>query len=268
MDEELRNRAHTIARTHSDLLSEALGERRVRAVWLIGSAMLRDLVPGSDIDTATLTRGPLGEDEVAALGAVHEHLAQLHPGTAYDTTYLDAAALARPPEQGLVVPHSLDGELVLDRPAGEIHPVTWFVLPDALRVTGDYPGDVDIAADAEAARDYSRQNLRTYWLGSVARGIRDGLADRSSGESLEHPDVVVWTVLGAPRLAMFLDPDAAHAGPIPSKTEAGRWVIDRHPDYADLAAQALAARRGEAVRFTVGDALVAADLVEALTSDS
>lgn len=264
MDEELRNRAHTLARTHSDLLSEAIGERRVRAVWLTGSAMLRDLVPGSDVDSVTLTRGPLEPADVDALGPVHDRLAEIHPGVAYDTTYLDAAALARPPEQGLVVPHSLDGQLVRDRPAGEIHPVTWFVLPNAVRVTGDYPGDVDIAADAEAARAYSRDNLRTYWLGTVARGIRAGLADRSSGEPLEQPGVVVWTVLGAPRLAMFLDADADHAGPIPSKTEAGRWVIDRLPDYADLAAQALAARRGESVRFTVGDALVAADLVETL----
>lgn len=41
-------------------------------------------------------------------------------------------------------------------------------------------------------------------------------------------------------------------------------MMERHPDYGDLAARALAARRGEQVRFTVADALVAADLVEAL----
>lgn len=50
-------------------------------------------------------------------------------------------------------------------------------------------------------------------------------------------------------------------GPIPSKTEAGRWVIDNLPDHADLARRALAARSGEPVTFTVADGRQSADLV-------
>lgn len=263
-DEDLSNRAHTVARTHSDLLSEALGPRRVRAVWLTGSTMLRDLTEASDIDSVTLTAGELSPTDEQALTSVHAALAEQFPAVRYDTTYLDVTSLALPPQPGLVVPQSLDGLLFVDQPGGEIHPVTWFVLPDAIRVTGDYPGDVEIAADRAAALAHSRDNLRSYWLGTVAHGIRAALADRRSDEAVEHPDTIVWTVLGAPRPAMFLDATAVHAGPIPSKTEAGRWMMERHPDYGDLAARALAARRGEQVRFTVADALVAADLVEAL----
>ncbi|WP_109473219.1 hypothetical protein [Ornithinimicrobium cavernae] len=265
-EEELAHRAHTVARVHSDLLAEALGERRVRAVWLTGSTMLRDLTPTSDIDTVTLTAGELGPGDAPALQHVHASLVERFPGLAYDTTYVDIASLARPPEPGLVVRQSLDGQLILDQPGGEIHPVTWFVLPDAIRVFGDHPGDVEIAVDREAARAHSRENLRAYWLGSVVHGIRTALTDRAPEEALEQPDTVVWAVLGAPRLAMVLDPDATHAGPIPSKTEAGHWVIEHHPDFADLATHALAARRGGHVDLTVGDALLTADLVERLAS--
>lgn len=264
-DEDLHDRAHTIATAHHTLLSQAFGEN-IRGLWLTGSTMLRDLTIDSDIDTITLTEQALGAGEEAALTSVHASLTEQFPGMRYDTTYLEVASLARPPEAGLVVPQSLDGTLILDQPGGEIHPVTWFTLPHALRVAGAYPADLQIHADQEAARTHSRDNLRSYWIESVVFGIRAALNERGAEETLEHPSTVGWVVLGAPRLAMFLHPQARHAGPIPSKTEAGRWVIDTHPEYAELAHRALVARHGEPSTFTVGDAMVAADLVETLVA--
>lgn len=125
---------------------------------------------------------------------------------------------------------------------------------------------MSIAADRSAAVMHARDNLRAYWKDSVAHGIRAGLAGRPPAERLEHPGTVVWAALGAPRLTMFVDPAARYAGPIPSKSEAGRWVIDHHAAYADLTGRALAARRGEQTTFTVGDALTAADLVDLMAA--
>lgn len=263
-DEDLHDRAHRVAQAHADLLSAELGPGRVRGVWLIGSTMLRDLTAASDIDTVTLTDTAFGPAEHDALARVHAALAEQFPGLCYDTTYLAESALAEPPDREAVVPHSVDGALVVDAPGGEVHPVTWFSLPHAVRVTGSYPHDTPIHADRGTAREHSAQNLQSYWIGSVATGIRQALTERPADQRLEHPDVVVWSVLGAPRLAAFLDPEAEYAGPIPSKSEAGAWVVAHRPDYAELAERALAARDGADVGFTVSDALIAADLVESL----
>lgn len=264
MDDGLTQRAHDVASSHARLLAEALGDQQVRAVWLTGSAVLGDLTASSDIDTVTLLDGPPDAVDEDCLVSVHAALAAQHPDVRYDTTYLEAAALANPPDPGVVLPQSIDGRLILDRPAGEVHAVTWFTLPRAIRVAGLRPVDVEIAADREAALAHSRANLHAYWVGSVAGGLRAALAGRGTGEVLEHPDTVVWTVLGAPRLAMFLDPTASYAGPVPSKTEAGCWVARTRPEYADLSGRALASRHGRPARFTVADALAAADLVESL----
>lgn len=267
MDQEaLLERARAVASAHYDLLVTALGARRIRAVWLVGSAMLGDLTPASDIDTVTVTDSALGVADQDALTRVHTELAAEFPAVRYDTTYVAEAALARPPEPGLVVPQSLDGQLILDQPGGELHPVTWFALPHAVPVVGREPHEVSIAADRSAAVMHARHNLPTYWKDSVADGIRAGLAGRPPAERLEHPGTVIWAVLGAPRLRMFLDPAARYAGPIPSKSEAGQWVIEHHPAYAELTARALAARRTEQTTFTVGDALTAADLVDLMAA--
>lgn len=261
--EDLLDRAHLVALAHHDLVTAALGADRVRAVWLTGSTMLRDLTVDSDIDTVTLLDGPADADDAPALRSVHAALAESFPGVRYDTTYLDISELAEPPETGRELPQSIDGELILDRPGGEVHPVTWFTLPHAVRVAGDYPGDVEIAADRDAAQTHSHDNLRSYWS-DLARRLRHSLAERRAEDLVDTPETLHWVVLGAPRLAMFLDPGASYGGPIPSKSEAGAWVVAQHPEYAELATQVLASRRGETVEFTVGDVLVAADLVEAL----
>lgn len=234
------------------------------AVWLTGSALLGDLTPDSDIDSVTLLAGPARSADHAALESVHAALAERFPGVRYDTTYLDIASLARPAAPGTVVPQSVDGQLVLYRPGGEVHAVAWLTLPHAVPVTGTSPEDVPIAADPVAARRHSSDNLRTYWCGSFVPELRAALAGRGPGDPLDHPDTVVWVVLGAPRLAMFLDPAAEYAGPIPSKSEAGQWVVARRPGHAHLEERALACRHGADVVFTVSDALAAADLVESL----
>lgn len=258
--------ARRVAERHAALLRESLGGR-VHAVWLVGSAALGDLQPGSDIDTVTLTDRPLdaGDEATAtALGEVHRRLAAELPGVRYDTTYLDRAGLALPPVPGTVTPFSLDGELRLGQACAEVHAVTWWTLPHAVPVSGPAPDQVDIAADRAAAVQHSRDNLRTYWAG-VADQITAATADRDP-DGPADAEVVVWTVLGAPRLAMFAAGMPCQ-GPIPSKTEAGRWVARTRPEHAALARRAVAHRLGEAQTFTVADARQAARLTAELVAE-
>ncbi len=257
----LLDRASAVATTHYDLLRVELGSE-VMGVWLIGSAILGDLTVRSDVDTLTLTARPLETADTPALERVHHQLLQEFPDLAYDTTYLSVATLSEPAVPGLITPFSVDGRLHVGEPAGEVHPVTWLTLPEALPAAGIDPGRVNVAADRAAAEAYTRGNLQTYWA-SVAEGLRLQLSGRHPDEELEGSATLQWVVLGAPRLAAFLS-GMRTTGPIPSKSEAGRWVIDALPRHADLAKRALQARGGARVRFTVADALEAVDLVSTI----
>ncbi len=258
MQAALLDRARTISQRHHDLLRGAFGEE-VLAVWLVGSAMLGDLSEDSDVDTVTLTDAPLGPEHADALREVHDTLAREFEGVRYDTTYLTADAIARPPEPGVPIPFSQDGQLHLGESCGEVHAVTWLTLPYAVRVAGVRPEELVIAADRAAAEAHSRANLQAYWAGVADQAVQR-LAGREADEPLANQEGVVWMTLGAPRLAALID-RAPCAGPIPSKTETGRWVIDHLPGHADLARQALSARAGETVTFTVADGRHGADLV-------
>jgi hypothetical protein len=259
MQEELWGWARTVATLHYDLLREELGGD-VLGVWLVGSAILGDLTPTSDVDTITLTAHPVEPEEHAAIARVHDRVHAEFPGVRHDTTYLSLASLALPPPERLVTPFSVDGRLVVDQPCGEVHPVTWFTLPHAIPVAGGIsPHEVRIHADPAAARAHARHNLQAYW-GNLVTGVRNALRDRDPAEVLPDPEPVLWLVLGAPRLAAFVAGVQGH-GPIPSKSEAGRWVVRQLPAFADLAARALRARGGHPQRFTVADARRATDLV-------
>lgn len=258
MPAALLDRASAVATAHYDLLRTELGSE-VMGVWLIGSAILGDLTERSDVDTLTLTTRPLESADAPALEKVHTQLSQEFPGVPYDTTYLSVATLAEPATPGLVTPFSQDGKLHVGEPAGEVHPVTWLTLPEAIPAAGVEPGRINVAVDRAAAEAYSRGNLQTYWA-SVAEGMRLHLSDRDPAEELADPDLLQWVVLGAPRLAAFLS-GMKTSGPIPSKSDAGRWVIEALPRHADLAKRALKARGGADVPFTVADALEAIDLV-------
>lgn len=70
----------------------------------------------------------------------------------YDTTYLTADAIGRPPEPGFAIPFSQDGVLRLGETCGEVHPVTWLTLPYAVPAAGVRPEELVIAADGRPLR--------------------------------------------------------------------------------------------------------------------
>lgn len=248
-----------MAARHYDVARDELGTE-VLGVWLVGSAILDDLTQSSDVDTITLTSHPVQAEEHAGIARVHESVHQTFPGVRHDTTFLSLAALALPPPPALVTPFSVDGVLHLGEPSGEVHPVTWLTLRHAFPVAGGiHPREVHIHVDPKAAEQYARANLQGYWA-RVATELRVQLRGRDSTEPVERAETVLWPTLGAARLTAFLAGVRSH-GPVPSKSEAGRWVARRVPQHADLARRAMRARAGYPETFTVGDARQATDLV-------
>lgn len=259
--------ARDVALRHHELLCARLGSDVV-AVWLTGSAALDDLTARSDVDTVTVTARALSEGDHAHLREVHDMLREEHPGVRYDTTYLSRDQLTRPPQPDIAAPFSQDGDLHLGEACGEVHPVTWFCLPHALRVAGLAPTRVDVAVDSRAAVEHSRRNLEDYWRPTAA-SVLERTAERDPEETLPSGEIPVWLTLGAARLVMFVT-SQPFRGPIPSKTEAGTWVAQIATKHAALARRALTDRASppgaSALAWTVGDARQAGRLVLTLAA--
>jgi hypothetical protein len=244
---------------HWRLLQGAFGAGAI-GVYLVGSAALGDFQPGrSDVDTITVIAQPFTEADHPALRDIHRAIAARFPDTRYDTTYVPIAWLSAPPEPRAVTPFSVNGELRLDQPAGQVHPVQWIEIAEhGIHCFGPEISELAIAIDRAAARDYVRENLTGYWGGQVA-AVRAAIDANREIAAEVLTDAVTWLVLGAPRLAAFLESDA-----IISKSTAAQWVAARHPKARDLADRCLAHRQGKPASFTRDDLRRSADLVAML----
>lgn len=251
------------ARLHARLLRE--GGVELVGVYLAGSAALGDRWPHSDIDTYTVVRSvaDLESANPGLLVRVHDQMATEFAGTYYDTTYLEYGWLSDPPTGHPTAPMTLLGVLTMDAPAG-ITPVNWLELASSITADGEPVADLPISVDLDQVASYTRANLSSYWA-EYGERLAAAAADKPDDAPLTNSDPVVWTVLGAPRLAAMLDRvHRAAPGEVPplvSKTEAGDWVRTHLPEHADLAERALAERHGRPASFTVGDAASASRLV-------
>lgn len=233
---------------------------RVEAVYLTGSLALGDYRPGvSDIDLLVVLDSAPPPADVAALRVIHE----ARPGRPYlDATYLSRAQFAAQPVATEVAPHVVDGLFHADEPAGQLNPVTWAELAaGGIAVRGPAPAGAGVRVDPTALRAWNIQNLHTYWAGLVARG-REVAAERPPDAEVPV-DVLVWYVLGPPRLLYTI-----LTGRITSKTGAGRWAASRFPGYAELIDRCVRARGGAPQTATVADVALACDLTDAITAEA
>ena len=103
--------------------------------------------------------------------------------------------------------------------------------------------------------EFCRGNLASYWA-ALADSWTDALDSGEVGAGAVPGDVVIWTVLGPSRLVATIETRR-----VISKTEAGRFVARRWPDYASLAEKCIRARAGSAATWTVQDARDAVQVV-------
>lgn len=223
-------------------LIEARLPGQLEAFYLTGSVAQGDYRGGlSDIDFVAVLRGP---PDIAALSAAHAELAHRHRHPDCDGIYILPGELAEPPSgTGVSV---RGGQVRIS--ADERHPVAWLMLADhGIALRGRQPDSRWIAADREAAIQYSRQNLQSYW--------RNWLDTRRrlvsvAGMALLSDDAITWGALGVARLhATIL------RGEVPSKAGAAAHAQSAFPDHDRIIAEALRLRTDPAGRPSYGTPL-------------
>lgn len=213
----------------SELLAN-LDDRMPGAVdgfYLMGSIALDDYRPGSsDIDFVAVVRP---DADLSSLDEIHLGLSRKYPAINCDGIYLLREELASAPRGS--GPAAREGKVILDS-RDERHPITWLtLLRHGAVVRGEKPKAHWIAADVEAAVQYSRDNLQSYWRPWVDRR-RDQMPDISDWD-------VVWGALGVSRLHA-----AITTARILSKTAAGEYALELFPEKGAILREALRLRRG------------------------
>jgi streptomycin 3"-adenylyltransferase len=198
----------------------------VVGLHVIGSAMLDDYHPGrSDLDLVAEVAHPPGETEFAAIAGAHQG-----DGLRVETVYVTVGGLAGAGEIQ-PSPWVRDGAAHRDG-SPDLHAVARLQLAcHSATLRGDRPA---LPQDVQAAKDYCRGNLVSYWLPELDRG-ESVLATREP----DAPCAAEWLGLGPARLWHTI-----RTGEIVSKSRAGALAAERWPDLAEPLGDILAARAG------------------------
>lgn len=232
----------------------------IEMFYLVGSVALDDYRPGiSDIDFVAVTSRDLDDDDLVYLAEIHQAMPKFPH---FDGIYLDRDALAKRPDDGEVVPHSVNGQFHADQPCGELNPTSWLTLKQCgLTVRGPSPAELAVDVDPNRLRTWNLDNLRSYWQ-PLAGWIRSVMNERDDDHPAQ-PEGVMWAVLGPARLHYTLA-----TGAVTTKTGAGAYAAEHFPQWSHLAELAAACRSGGPVEFATPDALAAADMIEAVVDDA
>ncbi|WP_378740961.1 hypothetical protein [Nocardia brasiliensis] len=200
----------------------------VTGFYLVGSVALGDfrsrgagrgrLSTASDIDFVAVTDQRVeGESrEMAALAEAHARTVVAFPRPNFDGVVLTWADLVAGPSVCPDVPCAQEGRFT---PAGRsgINPVTFCELAwHGIAVRGPEPSGVDLWADRNALREFTIDNLRTYWRPWWQQNQERRPLPLIIGLTAWFP---VWAVLGVSRLHHLLD-----TGTMTSKSGAGRYA--------------------------------------------
>ncbi len=235
----------------------------VEGLYLVGSAVLDDWQPSSDIDIVAFVADPTDADVVDRLRAAHDTYRSEPGRTLVDGPFLSWADVGSPPLAAQRA-WSLDGGFHFDGECFEINPVTWYTLATyGIAVRGPSAGELDVVADAADRRTWVRENVDTYWR-AVLEQVRHAFEsdpDRTQFDPAMHE----WCALGIARMAYTFE-----TADVTSKSGAGEWLSERRPAHADVLWSALEIRResgGEAVDRAAVAELIAllADEVEHIT---
>lgn len=213
----------------------ALPAGLVSGLYLHGGLAFGEWVRGkSDIDfLATLARDP-GRDDVAALRAAHEAVAARGDGSpSFDGVHVLASDLARHPDEcpdrPTVFQHAFES-------AGRfaLSPVPWHELAHhGVTVAGPPVESLAIWTDDAVLRDYTVDNLDTYWRRRAERCATDP-------EAARLPCSCEWVVPGVARLHHLLV-----TGEQTAKSRAVRWGLGHYPErFHRVLRESLAIREG------------------------
>ena len=227
----------------------------IEGLYLVGSVVLDDWTPHSDIDVVAVVADPSDPDLYDDLAAAHA-LVRERLSIAVDGPYVAWGDLVVPP-MAVQRPWVLDGDYHVDGESFEINPVVWYTLATrGIALRGAPPGRLGVHVDIADRRSWVRENLQSYWRGVGARLRSEIEAD----QTIETADgaVLEWVALGVARMLYTWE-----TGDVASKSAAGAWAAGRAPDFADmlLAAVNLRAAPGLATRPHLLDAATFTDVI-------
>lgn len=207
---------------------------RVEGLYVVGSAVLGDWRPGSDIDIVAVGPTMSDVDVVDPLREAHRVTVEALDGVDVDgprLTWDDLAVEPRP----VLRPWTLSAEFHHDESCFELNPVMWHMIAShGWAARGLEPAELSVWADVVALKSFVQANADDYWR-SVRVSVADALGDRTRTEF--PAEMTSWCVLGLARLFYTV-----RTGSIASKTGAGRWLAVERPDVAELVGHAVAVR--------------------------
>ncbi len=194
--------------TFQSLIQEA-APGLLEGLYLHGSLGFGEWYPGrSDVDFVAVLAG---EAPAGVLRQVHADLADTFATPAFDGFHCTWDDLANGPA-GLELPCTLGGVFYAEE-RHDIHPVTWHELAfHGVRVFGPQLAEVKLWTDQQALRQYTHDNLASYWAEQVE-------ALRRFPAEAGKPEIVTWFVLGTARLHHLLATNT-----LTSKTGAGFYA--------------------------------------------
>nr|MDT0656405.1 DUF4111 domain-containing protein [Micromonospora sp. DSM 115978] len=209
-------------------------EGMVAGLYLTGGTGFGEWIEGkSDVDfVATLTHRP-SIGEVEHLRQVHEQMAAFSP-IDFDGMHVLVSDLASDPRRLPPVPVVLHREFRI----GHLdHLVAWHELArHGITVTGPQLSTLGIWTDRQVLRDYTVENLDTYWRTFTAQHTAS-CVDKPEAE-LDY--ACCWCVLGVARLHHLII-----TGEMTTKSGAGRWGLSHYDErWHRVLREALRLREG------------------------
>jgi hypothetical protein len=181
-------------------------------------------IPGqSDVDyVATLAHRP-EPDEVEALRGVHAQLVEYSPLN-FDGPHVLVSDLASDPRTLPEVPETLPTrEFVMGTAPSAL--IMWHELAaSGVTVHGSDLSTLDVWTDKQVLRDFTVENLDTYWRRN-AEGLTRASVDKLPADEGERDFVLAHCVLGAVRLHHLLV-----TGEMTAKSLAGRWALTQYDE--------------------------------------
>jgi hypothetical protein len=193
-------------------------------LYLHGGVVFGEWAPReSDVDfVATLAHRP-EPAEVEALRGVHEQMVAYSP-IRFDGPHLLATDLACDPRTLPPLPEMIPTRK-LEILVSPSRMVTWHELAQAgITVTGPELSTLQIWTDKRALRDYTVNNLDTYWRRNAEGLARSTPADLPTDQR-ERDYLLTHCILASVRLDHLLV-----TGEMTAKSRAGRWALTHYDE--------------------------------------
>ncbi len=185
-------------------------------LYLVGSAVLDDWTPRSDIDVVAVVADPSDPDLFDDLGAAQK-LVRERVSIAVDGPYLGGGDLIAPP-LAVQRPWVLDGEYRVDGESFETNPVVWFTLATRGIALRARPPNAS-ACFVDVGRTATLGAREPAVLLARCRRAPRSPRSRPTTSTEYGGDVLEWVALGVARMLYTWE-----TGDVTSKSAAGVWA--------------------------------------------